>query len=245
MGAVPTFQATDTTTPEGDPGSRCGLNSSNLSCLWCKMRRLSHINRHRRPTDVVLSRRALLVACFVALFPACAEKNTHDSGAPEPPVAVPGPPDGSLGSRPHGDRRAGCGGASLSRGDGTGRVEGFCIDRYEAHLVARVGGEVAPHPHFKRPEEGVTYEARSEPGVFPQAYVGRVESEAACTTQRRSASARGGSGNVRVGEGSARRIPTARVGNRGAATGRNLTSSRCITAPTRAAGVMRSSTIRR
>ena len=65
---------------------------------------------------------------------------------------------------------------------GMARVDNFCIDRYEAHLVARgPGGEVAPHPHFQRPEEGVTYEARSEPGALPQAYVSRIESQAACT----------------------------------------------------------------
>lgn len=59
--------------------------------------------------------------------------------------------------------------------------EGFCIDRYEAHLIARgPGGEPARHPHHQRPEEGVVYEARSEAGVFPQAYINRIESQAAC-----------------------------------------------------------------
>ena len=61
-------------------------------------------------------------------------------------------------------------------------IKGFCIDRYEAHLVRRgPAGEITPYPHFQRPEEGVTYEARSEAGAFPQAYISRVESEAACT----------------------------------------------------------------
>jgi sulfatase modifying factor 1 len=61
------------------------------------------------------------------------------------------------------------------------RIDGYCIDRHEAHLVARgPSGELRRHRHFERPEEGVIYEARSEPGVFPQAYVSRIESEAAC-----------------------------------------------------------------
>jgi sulfatase modifying factor 1 len=64
---------------------------------------------------------------------------------------------------------------------GMAQIDRACIDRYEAHLVARgPHGELTPHPHFRRPVEGVVYEARSEAGVFPQAYVSRVESEAAC-----------------------------------------------------------------
>ncbi|WP_437674386.1 SUMF1/EgtB/PvdO family nonheme iron enzyme [Sorangium sp. So ce131] len=59
-------------------------------------------------------------------------------------------------------------------------VGGFCIDRYEAHLVTDAGGELAVHPHYKRPEPGVLYVARSGPGVFPQAYISRVEAKAAC-----------------------------------------------------------------
>ncbi|WP_437831210.1 formylglycine-generating enzyme family protein [Sorangium sp. So ce1153] len=59
-------------------------------------------------------------------------------------------------------------------------VGGFCIDRYEAHLVTDAGGTLAVYPHFKRPEPGVRYLARSEAGVFPQAYISRVEAKAAC-----------------------------------------------------------------
>ncbi|WP_437763639.1 SUMF1/EgtB/PvdO family nonheme iron enzyme [Sorangium sp. So ce281] len=59
-------------------------------------------------------------------------------------------------------------------------VGGFCIDRYEAHLVVDAGGELAVHPHFKRPEPGVRYLARSTAGAFPQAYISRVEAKAAC-----------------------------------------------------------------
>jgi formylglycine-generating enzyme required for sulfatase activity len=61
------------------------------------------------------------------------------------------------------------------------KIDRACIDRHEAHLVARgPHGERSRHPHFLRPQEGVVYEARSEPGVFPQAYISRVESASAC-----------------------------------------------------------------
>ena len=65
--------------------------------------------------------------------------------------------------------------------EGMAKLGRFCIDRYEAHLVVRgPGGELRRHPHYLRPEAGVVYEARSAPGVFPQAYISRIESEAAC-----------------------------------------------------------------
>lgn len=56
----------------------------------------------------------------------------------------------------------------------------FCVDRYEAHLVADVGGVLSAHPYYKRLEPGVLYRARSEVGIFPQAYISRVEAKAAC-----------------------------------------------------------------
>lgn len=59
-------------------------------------------------------------------------------------------------------------------------VGDFCIDRYEAHLVTGDGDALAVHPYFQRPEPGVRYLARSAAGVFPQAYISRVEAEAAC-----------------------------------------------------------------
>jgi formylglycine-generating enzyme len=65
--------------------------------------------------------------------------------------------------------------------DGMASIGSFCIDRYEGHLVTRrPSGALAVHPYFQRPEGGVRYEARSEPGAFPQAYISRVESQAAC-----------------------------------------------------------------
>jgi formylglycine-generating enzyme required for sulfatase activity len=56
----------------------------------------------------------------------------------------------------------------------------YCIDRYEAHLVVPSGDGYVRHPHYERPPEGVAWEARSEKGVFPQAYISRKESAKAC-----------------------------------------------------------------
>lgn len=61
------------------------------------------------------------------------------------------------------------------------QVGRFCVDRYEAHLVtADADGVLRPFSHSQRPQPGVRYEARSAPGMFPQGYISRVESLAAC-----------------------------------------------------------------
>jgi sulfatase modifying factor 1 len=57
------------------------------------------------------------------------------------------------------------------------RIEGFCIDRWEAHLVREDGKEHSP---FDRPRSGRTYQARSAGGVTPQGYLSRIEAAAAC-----------------------------------------------------------------
>jgi formylglycine-generating enzyme required for sulfatase activity len=60
-------------------------------------------------------------------------------------------------------------------------VDRSCIDRWEAHLVLRAAdGGVASHPHYHRPTNGARYEARSAPGAFPQGYLTRAQSAAAC-----------------------------------------------------------------
>ena len=59
---------------------------------------------------------------------------------------------------------------------GMAYVDGYCIDRYEAHLVGPDGN----FPHTQRPEEGVRYEARTAAGVFPHAYISRNEAADAC-----------------------------------------------------------------
>lgn len=61
------------------------------------------------------------------------------------------------------------------------RVDQFCIDRWEAHLTSMgPDGHASMHPHQLRPEPGVKYVARSAKGVYPQAYVSRIEARAAC-----------------------------------------------------------------
>ncbi len=56
-----------------------------------------------------------------------------------------------------------------------------CIDRYEAHLVTvTADGQQIRHPYFQRPPAGRQLEARSMPGVFPQAYISRHEARDAC-----------------------------------------------------------------
>ena len=59
------------------------------------------------------------------------------------------------------------------------RINRFCMDRWEAHLIARGDdGVVTAHPHSHRPVPGLI--AASAPDVFPQGYISRVEAAAAC-----------------------------------------------------------------
>lgn len=61
------------------------------------------------------------------------------------------------------------------------RIDGFCIDRWEAHLVRLDdAGLPNPHPHNQRPAKKQRYQARSAAEVFPQGYVSRDEASAAC-----------------------------------------------------------------
>ncbi len=56
-----------------------------------------------------------------------------------------------------------------------------CVDRWEAHLVTLgPSGDVVRHPHHQRPPADTWYQARSAPGVSPQAYISRVEAKRAC-----------------------------------------------------------------
>lgn len=57
-----------------------------------------------------------------------------------------------------------------------------CVDRWEAYLVeVDASGVEHPHPPYRRPESGGTYRAQSKAGEFPQAYINKNESQAACT----------------------------------------------------------------
>lgn len=60
-------------------------------------------------------------------------------------------------------------------------VSRFCVDKYEAALeIAGPDGARVAHPHYERVQKGTTYYAVSKAGLFPQAYISRVEAKAAC-----------------------------------------------------------------
>jgi sulfatase modifying factor 1 len=66
--------------------------------------------------------------------------------------------------------------------EGMALVQRFCIDRFEAELVGPgPDGTIVTLPHNLRPPRDVRFEARSLPGVMPQAYISRVEAAAACS----------------------------------------------------------------
>ncbi|MBI5534048.1 MAG: SUMF1/EgtB/PvdO family nonheme iron enzyme [Deltaproteobacteria bacterium] len=104
--------------------------------------------------------------------PASASSSELESGIPSASAsAVPTTPP----SAPDAGADPGC----LTEMARVGRA---CIDRYEAHLVLPGdGGQDAVHPYFERPQKGVSYKAVAAPGVFPQAYINRLEAEQACT----------------------------------------------------------------
>ena len=61
------------------------------------------------------------------------------------------------------------------------KIARYCVDRYEAHLVSVAeGGATSPLAHYLHPDTSLRFEARSEPDVFPQAYISRDESTLAC-----------------------------------------------------------------
>jgi len=63
----------------------------------------------------------------------------------------------------------------------TARHAGFCVDRFEAQLVEVFSdGTRRPHAPSERPLADHDYVATSRAGVFPQAFVSRVDSARAC-----------------------------------------------------------------
>jgi hypothetical protein len=61
------------------------------------------------------------------------------------------------------------------------QVGKLCVDRFEAFLRKQSDdGSLTDHPYFERPAKGVRYVAANANGAFPQGYVSRVESQAAC-----------------------------------------------------------------
>lgn len=58
-------------------------------------------------------------------------------------------------------------------------VDRFCIDRFEAHLVDQANPD-EPHSPYRKLSSKRRYAAASKRGVVPQAYVNRIEADAAC-----------------------------------------------------------------
>ena len=69
-------------------------------------------------------------------------------------------------------------------------VDGYCIDKFEAHLVRADAPDVVL-PHFERPRAKLKVMARARAGITPQAYVNRAEAARACkAANKRLCSAR-------------------------------------------------------
>ncbi|MFN7991008.1 MAG: SUMF1/EgtB/PvdO family nonheme iron enzyme [Candidatus Micrarchaeia archaeon] len=116
--------------------------------------------------------RASFAAFAVLLTIHCearSEPDHEEAGAMRPKMAAV--PAAKAESRPAGGLFHGC-------PQGMARVERFCMDRFEAHLVEMDGGK--PHPHYVRPRSIAGFKAMSEPDRFPQGYLSQIESESAC-----------------------------------------------------------------
>jgi formylglycine-generating enzyme required for sulfatase activity len=60
-------------------------------------------------------------------------------------------------------------------------IDGFCIDRFEAHLVVGERGRpMALWPHNRPVPSNKRYEARAAAGQFPQGYINQLEAARAC-----------------------------------------------------------------
>lgn len=118
----------------------------------------------------IVKLRVLSVATVCWLASACQESRGQERAAPSislAPASAPAPaPSASVRAAPP----ARC-------PPGMTAIEAFCIDRFEAHLL-RPDGSV--HPPYERPKSGERYRAASARGVVPQAYISRLEAEAAC-----------------------------------------------------------------
>jgi hypothetical protein len=63
---------------------------------------------------------------------------------------------------------------------GMARVDAFCVDRWEAHLVELDGDAEAPHSPYDVIEAGVIVRAKTAKAVVPQGYISQVQATAAC-----------------------------------------------------------------
>jgi formylglycine-generating enzyme len=110
---------------------------------------------------------------------AVAEIAPLPSAAPEAPVAAASEGENQGAAVPLMEEDAGA--PSSGCPESMVRIGRYCVDRWEAHLVPTgEEGASAPWPHYKRPEKDMSYMAHASSGVFPQAYISRVEASEAC-----------------------------------------------------------------
>jgi hypothetical protein len=64
---------------------------------------------------------------------------------------------------------------------GMARIDNFCVDRWEAHVVEISDAGTRPHSPFV-PVDDMGVRAETAPNVMPQAYINQVEAAAACKT---------------------------------------------------------------
>jgi formylglycine-generating enzyme len=115
-------------------------------------------------------RRAIAAASLLAaLASGCEGKPRAEPAAPPPDAAAP----------PTSAAAPIAASAPLACPTEMRRVERFCIDRYEAHLVDARDPD-KPRDPYHRPEPGAAVLARSRAGVAPQGYLNRFEADAAC-----------------------------------------------------------------
>jgi len=80
-----------------------------------------------------------------------------------------------------------------------------CVDPYEGFLLELADdGTTKPHSHVERPSKGTKYLAANGAGHFPQGYISRVESQAACTASGKRLCSKGEWQRACRGKGSAR-----------------------------------------
>jgi len=64
--------------------------------------------------------------------------------------------------------------------NGMAHVDGYCIDRYEAHVVELdAQGRETPHSPYT-PVDGLKVRAKVAEGVVPQGYISQVQAQSAC-----------------------------------------------------------------
>ncbi len=138
---------------------------------------------HRAGLDPSPATSAAVVAPPLVSQPASASSSSapiaRDSAAP--PVAGPAR---SAGAATSADALAPTAPASPCPPE-MANVGRFCVDRWEDHLVVDDGNGERAWPYYQRPPEAQSYRARSEAGVFPQAYISRLEADQACRNARK------------------------------------------------------------